>query len=122
MKFIFNSPRIRLVITLILTIAIGVLSSLFATEITPNGDVEWNLTAKVQSFWFLVAASIVWIIIHFIFLHNDENLLKYADDSHCLAHIRKTKLDGYAALVKKDPSKADLIGVSKLLKDLQVKK
>ncbi|AXT30702.1 hypothetical protein [Pseudoalteromonas tunicata] len=116
-----NSPRVRLIITLVLTIIIGVLSSLFATEITPDGVIDWALTYKTFSFWGLLVTSVIWILIHLIFLKHDENILRFTDDAHCIGHIRKTKLDGYAALVKDDPKQANLINVTDLLKDLKVK-
>ncbi|ATC95055.1 hypothetical protein PTUN_a2595 [Pseudoalteromonas tunicata] len=47
--------------------------------------------------------------------------MRFTDDAHCIGHIRKTKLDGYAALVKDDPKQANLINVTDLLKDLKVK-
>lgn len=121
LKRIASSPRLRLVVTLLLTIAIGVLSSIFATQVTPNGTLDWSLATKVSSFWWLLGSSAVWVVVHLVFLNHDENVLLFADDQHCIAHIRKTKLEGLAALVKSDPEKASLVDAKTVLKNLEVK-
>ncbi|MBU2641620.1 MAG: hypothetical protein KJ889_07445 [Gammaproteobacteria bacterium] len=121
MKQIAGSPRLRLAITLLLTIAIGVLSSIFATQVTPNGTLDWSLATKVSSFWWLLGSAACWLGVHLVFLNHDENLLRYADDQHCIAHIRKTKLEGLAALVRSDPEKASLVDAKTVLKNLEVK-
>lgn len=121
MKRIVSSPRLRLAVTLLLTIAIGVLSSIFATQVTPNGALDWSLATKVSSFWWLLGGSTFWVFVHIVFLEHDENILLFADDQHCIAHIRKTKLEGLAALVKSDPEKASLVDAKTVLQDLKVK-
>jgi hypothetical protein len=120
-KEIANSPRLRLTVTLLLTIVIGVMSSIFATQVTPNGALDWSLTLKVSSFWWLVGGAVCWLSVHLFFLNHDENVLQFADDQHCIAHIRKTKLEGLAALVKTDPERASLVDVKTILKNLEVK-
>ena len=121
MKKIASSPRLRLTATLLLTIIIGVMSSIFATQVTPNGVLDWSLTLKVSSFWWLVGSAVCWLGVHLTFLNYDESVLLFADDQHCIAHIRRTKLEGVAALVKTDPEKASLLDVKTVLKNLEVK-
>lgn len=121
MKKIAGSPRLRLVVTLLLTIAIGVLSSIFATQVTPNGNLDWSLSTKASSFWWLFGSAVCWIGVHLAFLNHDENILLFADDQHCIAHIRKTKLEGLAALVKTNPEKASLVDAKTVLKNLEIK-
>lgn len=120
-KSIASSPRLRLAVTLLLTIAIGVLSSIFASQVTPNGALDWSLATKVSSFWWLLGSAVCWLRVHLAFLDYDENILLFADDQHCIAHIRKTKLEGLAALVKSDPEKASLVDAKTVLKNLEVK-
>jgi hypothetical protein len=112
---------LRLAVTLLLTIAIGVLSSIFATQVTPNGVLDWSLATKVSSFWWLLCSSALWVAVHLKFLNHDESILLFADDQHCIAHIRKTKLEGLAALVKIDPEKASLVDAKTVLKNLEIK-
>lgn len=121
MKTIASSPRLRLTATLLLTVVIGVMSSIFATQVTPNGVLDWSLTFKVSSFWWLAVSAACWLGVHLAFLNYDESVLLFADDQHCIAHIRKTKLEGLAALVKSDPEKASLVDVKTVLKNLEVK-
>ncbi|EPM4305715.1 hypothetical protein ACTJ23_000648 [Vibrio parahaemolyticus] len=121
MEQIMNSPRVRLVITLVLTILIGVFSSLLATEIAPGGVIDYKLVNDAFSFWALLGLSALWLYVHVVFLKHDENILKFTDDAHCIGFIRKTKLDGLAALVKKDPTKVNLIKADDLLNELKVK-
>ena len=121
MKRIASSPRLRLAATLLLTIAIGVMSSIFATQITPEGILDWSLATKVSSFWWLMGSAVCWLIVHLAFLKCDENVLLFADDRHCIAHIRKTQLEGLAALVKSNPERASLVDAKTFLKNLGVK-
>jgi hypothetical protein len=97
------------------------MSSIFATQVTPNGVLDWSLTLKVSSFWWLVGGAVCWLGVHLFFLSYDESVLLFADDLHCIAHIRKTKLEGLAALVKTDPEKASLVDAKTILKNLEVK-
>lgn len=121
MEYISQSPRLRLSVTLFLTVVIGVLSSIFASQIMPKGELDWSLLPKVSSFWLLILCALVWIFIHVRFLNYDENIMKYADDQHCLAIIRKTKLEGLAALIRKNPEQASLVDAESFLKNLRVK-
>lgn len=121
MEKVMSSPRVRLAITLLLTILIGVFSSLLATEIAPGGEVNFKLVNDAVSFWVLLLLSGTWVYIHVAFLKHDENILKFTDDAHCIGYIRKTKLDAFAALVKNDPQQANLINATDLLKELKVK-
>lgn len=121
MDFIAQSPRIRLSVTLSLTIVIGVLSSILASQIMPLGVLHWSLLLKVSSFWLLVFVSAIWIYIHVVFLNYDENVMRFKDDQHCIAYIRKTKLEGLAALIRKNPEQASLVDAKTFLNDLGVK-
>lgn len=121
-KNIARSPRLRLTATVLLTVIIGVMSSIFATQVTPNGNLDWSLALKLPSFWLLLISAFVWLGVHFFFLNYDENLLLFADDLHCLAHIRRTKLEGLAALVKSNPEQASLVDAKTVLRNLEVKR
>ncbi|MFI8417263.1 hypothetical protein ACQKDS_12585 [Serratia sp. NPDC078593] len=121
MEYIAKSPRLRLSVTLILTVVIGVLSSIMASQIMPQGILTWSLLPKVSSFWLLALFSGVWIFTHVRFLNYDENVMRYADDQHCIALIRKAKLEGLAALIQKNPEQASLVDAKTFLKNLGVK-
>jgi hypothetical protein len=108
-------------VTLALTIVIGVLSSVLAAQVMPDGKLDWSLLTKVSSFWILLIVSACWIFVHVRFLGFDESVQNFADDEHCLAYIRKAKLEGLAQLIKNNPKRAELVDAKKLLKNLDVK-
>lgn len=118
---IVETPKVRLTVSSLLTTAVGVLSSLFATEITKSGAVEWSTYHEATSFWWLLLAVTAWIVSQGFYLKHDERVYAFSDDAFCLAHIRKTKLEAFARQVKTDPNKANLVKASTLLKDLGVK-
>lgn len=118
---IIGNPKFRLIVSSLLTIAVGVLSSLFATEIMKSGVVEWSSYHETTSFWWLLLVVAVWVLAQLFYLKHDERVYVFSDDAFCLAHIRKTKLEAFARQVKTDPEKANLVKVSTLLKDLGVK-
>ncbi|SAL47442.1 hypothetical protein AWB71_02569 [Caballeronia peredens] len=115
-------PKLRLAVNLGLTVVIGVLSSIYATQVTPNGNLDWSLSWHLPSFWILVAASIVLIAIQVLFYKGDEKLSQFADDAHCIAFARRLKLEGVLEDIRKNPEKAALIEVGKMLDDMGVKK
>ena len=53
-------------------------------------------------------------------MKSDEEILLFLDDDHCLAYIRKAKLEGYAEMIKKNPENANLVKASAFLRDLKV--
>lgn len=116
-----NFPKIRLALTLGLTIVIGVLSSIFATEIMPNGKLDWALTLKASSFYFLAPASLVLIALQVWFYRGDEKISRFGDDLYCIAHIRSSKMQAMAADLKAHPEKATLIKVDDMLRDMGIK-
>lgn len=121
MEYIANSPRLRLVATLLLTVAIGVLSSVLASQIMPGGVLDWALLPKVSSFWVLMLVSVLWVFMNVSFMSHDENIMKFADDQHCLAYIRKAKLEGLSKHIRENPDQASLVDAKVFLKNLGVK-
>lgn len=121
MNHVAKSPRLRLAITLLLTIVIGVLSSILATQIMPQGVLNWALLPRVSSFWMLILFSAFWLYIHVVFLNYDESVMRYADDQHCIAIIRKAKLDGIASFIRENPEQASLVDAKTFLDNLGVK-
>lgn len=116
-----KSPRLRLTITLALTVIIGVLSSVLASQIMPNGKLNWGLLPRVSSFWILGVASFFWMFVHVQFLNSDVSVLNFLDDDHCRAYIRKAKLEGLAAEIRNNPAKASLVDAVDFLANLEVK-
>jgi hypothetical protein len=119
--YIASAPRLRLGITLALTIAIGVLSSIFASQIMPGGVLTWSLTSTVSSFWLLLCIGAILVYLNVAFLNHDQSVQKFADDEHCLAFIRKAQLEGLAEKIRKNPQDVELIDAKKFLKSLNVK-
>ena len=118
---IASAPKLRLGITLSLTIAIGILSSIFASQIMPGGMLTWSLAPNVMSFWLLLCVGAFWIYLNVAFLNHDQSVQRFADDEHCLAFIRKAKLEGLAEKIRKNPDGVEIIDAKKFLESLDVK-
>lgn len=116
-----ESPKLRLSITLALTVIIAFLCSLCASQVAPDGVLKWSQFFRVASVRILLVASAIWVWVNVQFLKHDQDVWRFSDDGFCLAHIRKTQLEGYAAQVRRDPGKAALVDVNKVLSDLKVK-
>lgn len=116
-----KSPKLRLAVTLSLTIIIGLLSSILATQLMPNGALDVGLLLKSSAFWFLLCTSAAWIYIQVAFMNYDQSVLAFSDDEHCRAYIRKAKLEGLAAKIKNDPNSAELVDAKTFLENLEVK-
>jgi len=113
---------VRLIVTSVLTVLIGVLSSVYAAEIMTSTGVDWSTSFKKVSFWLLTAAVVIWLVVQIAYMRNDKKVLAFADDNYCLAHIRKTKLEAFAKQVKDNPESANLIKANTFLKELGVSK
>lgn len=128
-EYVFNlkenmigNPRGRAILSTILTVLIGVSSSILASQMMPNGTFKFGLLTHVWGFWVLLLLTIVWIWVQISFLNYEENILNFADDSHCIAYARKAQLEGLAQTIKKDPSQFNLIKLTDFMKDLEVEK
>ncbi len=119
MECVLKSPKIRLAVTLFLTIVIGVFSSLFATEITPNGIVEWNRTFKTYSFWILIILSIIWLWIHINLMEYDNSILAFSDDEYCKAYMRKAQLEAYVLNIKENPKEVNTMELNEFKSKLE---
>lgn len=108
-------------VTLALTIVIGVLSSILASQIMPQGVLTWSLLTQVSSFWILLLTSSGFVYLNICLLDYDKDIMRYADDAHCIAYIRKAKLEGMVALIRLDPAQAPLVDAKIILKNLGVK-
>ncbi len=120
-KKLSEKPRLRLALNTVLTIVIGVLSSILASQIMPEGKLTWSLLPQVLSFWILLVVSILWFWIQCSLLNYDEDVAKFSDDAHCKAHMRRTQLEGIAQMIKNDPTQANLIDCKEFLKKMGVK-
>lgn len=119
LKFIIESPRIRLGIVLALTILIGVFSSSYVTEITENGNLQWDLSIYSRAFWLLALVSILWIILQVAQLKSEEDVLQYIDNNYCMGFLRRIKLDALARLAKTDPERASLIDIKQIMESIE---
>jgi hypothetical protein len=110
-NIIAGKPKLRLGLNLFLTISIGLTSSIVASQIMPDGNLTWSLLTDVMSFKILLVLGVLWFLIQCKLLDYDENVLKFADDQHCLAYIRKAHLDAMVKVIQKDPNQAQLMEI-----------
>ena len=125
MKFaqtIAGSPAARFSVSLLSTIVLGVLGNVYASQIMPSTGFTYGLLVTVPSFWILLPLTVIWLYFNYAFFQYDGDLALFKDDAHCLAFVRKMKLDALAATLKKDPSKANLTDMNSILEELRVKK
>ncbi|WP_311165643.1 hypothetical protein, partial [Acinetobacter pittii] len=57
---IIGNPRRRAILNTILTVLIGVSSSILATQVMPNGKFNLALLTHVSGFWILLFLTILW--------------------------------------------------------------
>lgn len=121
-NWIASWPRFRLAVTLVGGLFPGIFGNIYAAQIAPNGTINWSSLASVSSFWPLLISFLLWLILNIGFLGYDEDIARFADDAHCFAYVRKTRLEAYARVVKDDPAQAALIDAKALLKELNIQK
>lgn len=114
-------PRTRASINLFLTILIGLLSSILATQIMPQGQLNWKLLHTASAFWALIIAAAALLKFQWYCIGYDEDVTKFGDAAHCIAYIRKAQLEGAARHIRKNPEQAMLMDAKDLLKKMGIK-
>jgi len=120
-KRLAEIPVARLLASLITTLTAGVLASAFVVDITVDGKIHWAETSSSRTFYLLVAFVVVWLALQLVFLDHDRDVVKFADDEHCLAYARKMQLEAVAADLKSNPSHAVTIDLTAMMKQLKIK-
>lgn len=87
----------------------------------PAGVLTWLLVPNVVSFWLLMFFGTIWISLNIAFFNHDESVLRFSDDAHCLAFIRKAKLEGLAEKIRRNPEEVELVDAQEFLRSLDVK-
>ena len=114
-------PRTRASMNLLLTIFIGLLSSILATQIMPQGQLDWKLIYTASAFWALIVAAVALLGFQWYCIGFDEDVSKFGDAAHCIAYIRKAQLEGAASHIRKNPEQAMLMDAKELLKRMGIK-
>lgn len=115
-------PRLRLLITTLVTTLLSVITSVMATQIAPNGELEFSKVMTSSSSIYTAAVALLWLLVQVAYLRSDESLLAYAKDEVVLARMRQTVLSAYADLLKLDPRIALTMDVNAVLDQMRVKK
>lgn len=118
-----ESPKGRMFATLVGSVIFSIVSGVYTNVITPEPNVkfEWSKLYTGGHFILLVIAFLLWIYVHWRFLLHDENIMKFADNQHCVAFIRKAKLEAYAKQIRESPEDAGLVDVKDFMKQLGIK-
>ncbi len=67
----------------------SILTSIFTTEITIDGKLEWKHFYSTISFYFLLGAwGITYLYLRFIY-QSETSIKKFEDDEYCKAYMRK---------------------------------
>lgn len=121
LKDFIMGPKIRALINLLLTIFVGVLSSVLASQIMPGGDLSWSLTYQVSGFWMLIVAAVMLLSFQWFCIGFDDSITRFLDEKRCLAYVRKTQLDGFAEHIKQNPQEAMLTDAKVVMKRMGIK-
>lgn len=121
LKSFLIEPRVRAGVNLVATIFIGLLSSILATQIMPQGTLNWELTYKSSAFWMLFFATAALLKFQSFCIDFDTDVAKFGDAAHCIAYIRKAQLEGLAEHIRKNPGEAMLIDSKDLLEKWVIK-
>lgn len=115
------SPKFRLAVTLIGGVIPGILGNVYASQIAPNGLIDWSSLVSVPAFWPLLISFSLWLLLNLGFLGYDEDVARFKDNGYCLAYVRKMHLEAYARQVREAPENASLTDAKALLKALNIK-
>lgn len=114
-------PRTRASINLLLSIFIGLISSILATQIMPQGQLSWKLLHTASAFWALIVVAATLLTFQWYCIGYDEDVTRFGDAAHCIAYIRKAQLEGAARHIRKNPEQAMLMDAKELLKKMGIK-
>lgn len=115
-KTIAESPKLRLAVNLISTVMVGLICSILATKIAPDGDVDISRVDLSWTTFLFVLVCLFTFLIQYKFMDYDQNIMSYLDSAKCQAYLHKMKVDGMAEHFKANPHEAMTMNVNEIMK------
>lgn len=116
-------PKVKVFVLTICTVLIAILTGLLVNQISGDGVILWSEILEKSTFYLLLFFVAIYIWVQMRFLASEEaGLFNFSDDKFCIAHARRTELEGYAQMIKNNPNKLKHKTSKDLLESLGVKK
>lgn len=91
-KFIFRSPGLKVGISTVITILIGVFSGSLVTEITIGNEIVWLMFYRVFSFYALLALLLILVWYERFIYIFETDITQFGDPEFCEAYLRSQML------------------------------
>lgn len=86
----------------------GVVAAVYGNIITPGSGakMDWHLLYTGGHAFAMFVALLGWLWFNLALLGADEDVMRFADNNHCRAFVRKARLEAYAKTVMNDAESA----------------
>lgn len=114
------SPGLRMTVLLIGSLIWSVAGGYYTNSISPGTGAEfsWRALYSGGHALILLVTTIAWLGLNLVFKSIDEDVMKFDDDKHCRAFIRKANLEAYARSLNSQP--ATLKPVEEFMRELNI--
>jgi uncharacterized protein YacL len=89
---LLDSPVSQVVLDTIITLAFGILSGTFVTEITVGGKISWKNAPHAISTYLLIFLLILYILYKRLMLGREQEIMAFQNDDFCRAYARSQML------------------------------
>lgn len=100
-RAIMASAQWKLALSLLWTVASGVLASAFVVEISTPEGLHWSRTAHAPSFYALIGLAVVVFLYSRALYRHETAVDRFRDDTYCKAYMRSQCLPEAAQRYKK---------------------
>jgi hypothetical protein len=118
---IARTPKLRFCVLSLTSFVWAVVSGIYVNIVTPSGDakMDWAAIYTGGHAIVLLIVTLGWYALNVALMNADEDVMKFADDQHCRAFVRKAHLEAFARSVLKQ--RGPLKTAKEVLKELNIK-
>jgi hypothetical protein len=118
-KFYENSqkPLPKTIVAILLPIIIGVLSSIYTTDITTISGMKMGLSFNKLSFYLLLVSTLLLCVFYYLVYKYETDMLRYHDNEFCVAYIRSQLITEMADNYRRQIRSGQMTDLSQMMED-----
>lgn len=116
---ITQKPIIKALISIIVPLVFGIISSIYVNSITVDGEVKILLSYKHLSFYILLFLIILELIYYSGIYKYEKSNSFFGDDAYCEAYMRSQLIPALAEKYKNDIQNGNITEFAKTMSDFR---
>lgn len=116
---VYSSPGLKTVVSTLLSVAVGIFSNTFVTEIASGERVAWESFYRSLSFYLLSLCVALTLLFHRWLYSFENDVQKFQDADFCLAYARSRLLPEQIERSRQKIKEGDLGEFQAAMKEIQ---